>query len=513
MLYSRRQTLATAAEPNRPPGQLTRRVVASLLWQTSASIAGQAISWVSTLFVIRLLAPDDFGLMAMAGISIGFIMLIGDLGVGAVVVQAVALNRPQLQGLFTVALSSYCLGAAVAFASAPLAAAFFAEPRLMSIVRALSFSLIFAGLYAVPQSLMLRTLEFGRKAKIDVLSTLVSSISALTLALIGVGAWSLVGAALVGHAFKAVAFQVVRPCLFLPFTTFSELRGMVHFGGLITLDRILWFGYTNLDMTIAGRTLGGALVGVYSVALSLASIPLDKLMSIATQVSFSAFSRVQEDPGALRHGMLRALESVSLLAFPVFFGMAAVAPEAIATFLGSKWSDAVIPFQILCLALPFRAIGLLFAPALFGSGRPRMAAENNAIVLIVLSVALLVGARWGIAGLCIGWLVGYIPAFCVISYRTLAALEIHIGQVVTAIVSPLAATLAMGVGIVAARLLLAGALPTAMTLVSLSILGAGIYGALIAGFRPQAMRFFWTLGVEMMTRHEARTEVERCVGS
>src|SRR5262245_66267159 len=96
---------------------MTRRVVVSLLWQTSASIVGQAISWVSTLFVIRLLASDDFGLMAMAGISIGFIMLIGDLGVGAVVVQAVALNRPQLQGLFTVALAAYCRVAAVAFAS------------------------------------------------------------------------------------------------------------------------------------------------------------------------------------------------------------------------------------------------------------------------------------------------------------------------------------------------------------------------------------------------------------
>ena len=492
---------------------MTRRVVAALLWQTSASVAGQAISWLSTLLVIRLLSPDDFGLMAMAGISVGFIMLIGDLGVGAVVVQAITLTRRQLQALFTMALSAYLLGAVVVFASAPLAAAFFAEPRLLSIVRALSFGLIFAGLYAVPQSLMLRTLEFGRKAKIDVFSMLVSSISALTLALIGLSVWSLVGAALVGHAIKATAFQVVRPCLFLPSARFSELRGMVHFGGLITLDRILWFGYTNLDMTIAGRTLGGALVGVYSVALSLASIPLDKLMSIATQVSFSAFSRIQEDPRALRHGMLRALESVSLLAFPVFLGMAAVAPEIIGVFLGSKWTDAVVPFQILCLALPFRAIGLLFAPALFGSGRPRMAVENNAITLIVLSVTLLVGARWGIVGLCVGWLAGYIPVFCVISYRTLAAVEIHIGRLVTAIASPLAAALAMGAGVVGARVLLEGTLPTAMTLVSLSLFGAGIYGALMAAFRPKALRFLWKLGVEVMTRREAATEIERCAGS
>lgn len=465
----------------------------SLLWQGSASLAGQVISWFATLIVIRLLSPSDYGLMAMAGLSISFIMLIGDLGAGAVVIQAPALKRPQLQALFGVALLAYLLGAVVAFASAPVAAAFFAEPRLISIVRALSLSFVFAGLYAVPQALVLRTLEFDRKAKIDVLATLVSSIIALTLALGGWGAWSLVGAVLAIHAFRAAAFQIVRPCLFLPFPSFAVLRDMVHFGGLVTVDRILWFGYTNLDIAIAGRALGGALVGVYSVALTLASIPLDKVMSIVTQVSFSAFSRTQDDRESLRRGMLQALESVSLLGFPTFLGMATVAPEALAVFVGPKWAGAVVPFQILCLVLPFRALGLLFAPALFGTGRPRVAVENNAITLGCVAVALIVGVQWGVVGLCVGWLVGYVPVFCATAYRSLAALEIPVGRAVAVIGIPLAATLAMGVGVVGARSLVAEVLPPAAALASLSVLGAGIYGALMAAFRPQALRSLWAL--------------------
>jgi O-antigen/teichoic acid export membrane protein len=65
-----------------------RRVLASFLWLGSASLVGQVVSWVSTVLVIRLLSPDDYGLMAMAMLAISFLMLIGDLGVGAVVVQA-----------------------------------------------------------------------------------------------------------------------------------------------------------------------------------------------------------------------------------------------------------------------------------------------------------------------------------------------------------------------------------------------------------------------------------------
>jgi O-antigen/teichoic acid export membrane protein len=484
--------LLTEGEPSRSP--MRRKVVASLLWQGSASLVGQAISWLVTLIVIRLLSPSDYGLVAMAGLSISFLMLVGDLGVGPVVVQAPALQRPQLQALFAVALWAYLLGAIVAFASAPVAAAFFAEPRLISIVRALSLSFVFAGLYAVPQALVLRTLEFDRNATIEVLATLVSSVVALTLALGGWGAWSLVGATLAIHAFRAAAFQIVRPCLFGPFPSLAVLRDMVHFGGLVTVDRILWFGYTNLDIAIAGRALGGALVGVYSVALSLASMPFDKVMSIVTQVSFSAFSRIQDDRESLRRGMLQALESVSLLAFPAAVGMATIAPEALAIFVGPKWADAVIPFQILCLSLPFRALGLLFTPALFGTGQPRVAVENNAITLVTVAVALIVGVQWGVVGLCVGWLAGYVPIFCVTAYRALATLEMPVGRAVAAMGIPLAATLVMGGGVVGARILVAEALPPAAALASLSLLGAGIYGALMAALRPQALRSLWTLG-------------------
>src|SRR5262245_30611026 len=111
--------------------RMRRTVVVSLLWQGSASLVSQLISWLATLVVIRLLSPGDYGLMAMAGLPISLLMLIGDLGIGPAVVQAPTLRRPQLLALSCVALSAYVCGAIVAFASASLVAAFFAEPMLI----------------------------------------------------------------------------------------------------------------------------------------------------------------------------------------------------------------------------------------------------------------------------------------------------------------------------------------------------------------------------------------------
>ena len=465
--------------------------MASLLWLSSASLLGQIVSWLSTMLVIRLLTPDDYGLVSMAGLLMGFLLLIGDLGLGAVVVQAPTLHRAQLRALFGISLATSLLSAIVTFLSAPLVAAFFAEPRLVPLVRVLSLCFVFVGLYALPQALLVRTLQFDRKAQVDMAATLGSSVLALILAATGRGVWALIGSLLAFHGIRAIAFQIAHPCLFLPSLALTELRRSVRFGGWITLDRLLWFAFTSLDIAIAGRALGGALVGLYSVALSLASVPVEKVMSIVTEISFSAFSRIQGDRERLRRGVLRALETVSLLAFPTFLGMAMVSPEVVHVVLGPRWADAVLPMQILCLVMPFRAIGSLFAPALFACGQPRRVVENSAIRLAGVAIALSLGVQWGVIGLCVGWVVGYVPVFCVMAHRTLTTLEIPAQRAVRTMAFSIAAALTMAAAVGSVRAVVGESWPPGAVLVLLSLVGAAIYGLMMVAFRPRVLQAFW----------------------
>ena len=475
---------------------MTSRVLASLVWLGSASLLAQLVSWLSTFLVIRLLSPDDYGLMALATLPMGILMVLGDLGVGVVVIQAPTLERPRLRALFGACLWTSLLSALLVFVSAPLVASFFGDPRLLPIVRVLCLCFVFFGLYALPQALIARALQFERKAKVDVLATVVSAIVAVGMAVTGWGVWALVASLLVMHAFRAVALQIVHPCFFWPVLAPAELRGSARFAGWVTLDRVLWFAYTNVDVAIAGRVLGSAAVGVYSTALSLAAIPLDKVMTIVNEISLSAFSRIQDDRDRVRHGMLRALESVSLLGFPVFLGMAAVAPEMIDLLLGAKWAAAVVPLQIVCLVFPLRALGLLFAPALFGSGRPRVVVENNAVTLVCIAVALAIGVRWGVVGLCVGWVVGYVPAFCFVAWRTLGLLHIPIRQVVGTVAFSASASLVMAAVVTVAGTFLDDQWPRVGVLTSLVVIGTGVYAVLLATFRPVVLRSFWVLSAE-----------------
>jgi teichuronic acid exporter len=475
---------------------MTPRILASLVWLGSASLFGQIVSWLSTLVVIRLLSPDDYGLIVMAMLPITFLLVVGDLGLGVVVVQAPALGQPQLRALFGASLVTHVLAAVLVFVAAPLVATFFGEPQLVPLVRALSLCFVFVGVYALPQALIARALQFDRKAKGDSLAALASSIVAVALATGGGGPWALVGAALVAHAFRAVAFQILHPCFFLRLPGLAELRGSVRFAGWVTVDRALWFGYTNLDVAIAGRVLGGAVLGVYSVAVSLASIPLDKVMPVVNEISLSAFSRIQNDRERVRRGMLRALETVGLVAFPAFLGLAAVAPEVVDVFLGERWNGAVLPLQILCLVFPFRALGLLFAPALFGSGRPRLVVENNALTLGCVGIALGVGVQWGVVGLCVGWVAGYVPVFCVAAHRTLRALDIPAREVMAKLALPIVAAAVMAAAVGTARALASDAWPSVAVLIGLIVCGVGIYVGAVAAFRPEVVRSVRVLSLQ-----------------
>lgn len=466
------------------------RVAKSFLWQGGAKFLGQAISWLSTVMVIRLLTPDDYGLMAMATLVVGLLMLVSDLGVSAATIQVRNLNPEQLGELFGFAILVNCVAAGVVFLGAPVAAAFFREPRLIGLLRILSGGFLLVALYVLPESLLMRDLRFDQKARADVLATAVSAVLTFSLALKGFGVWSLVGGSLTIHGVRALVFRVLRPRPLVPRFSFGRIKGMLEFGKLITLNRILWFSYENLDVAIAGRVLGKSLVGIYSVALSLASIPLEKIIPIITQVSFAAFSRIQTDSGRVRRNVLRALQAVSLLALPTSVGMAVVAPEFIQLVLGPKWIQTVAPFQIVCLILPLRALGALLPPALFGIGQPFVNIVNMAITLGVMSVAFLVGIQYGIIGLCLGWAVAYPLVFCVTAHRSLRALGIPVREAVSVVRFPVGATLIMAVGVIGGRTALDAVLAPPALLASLVVLGVGIYAGMVIGFNRNAFPAF-----------------------
>jgi O-antigen/teichoic acid export membrane protein len=466
----------------------SQQVVRSFLWQGGAQAAGQAVSWIVTIVVIRLLSPADYGLMAMANVFLGFFLLFADLGFGAAAVQARTVEREQLRRMLGIVLVTNVGGCLLAFGAAPFVAAFFGEPRLSVVVRVLSVNFLLLAIYLLPQSQLLREMDFRTKARIDVVALIAAAAASLTLAFAGFGVWALVAGSLVTHSVKAVAYNVARPVAVVPAFSWQAITGLARFGALITVDRLLFFVYGQADIAIGGRVLGKEAIGLYAVALSLAAIPMEKVLPVITQVSFAAFARIQSDPDRVRRNLMRAVQLISLFTFPAFLGMAAVAGDLVPVVLGPKWIDLIVPFQLLCLVLPLKALAAAFPPALFGVGRPGVNVVNMAVALVVITAAILVGVQYGVIGMCLAWLIAYPVVFAVISWRSLRALDTRYSEFLERCAFPVMASLTMAAGVIALREAL---MPLGVSVARLAVLvaaGAMIYGGLVFLFQRVAVR-------------------------
>jgi len=401
--------------------------------------------------VIRLLAPEDYGLMAMVTVAISLATTIAELGLGASIVQARTLARDELaQVAGLVLLLNLAIGAVVAI-GAPLVAWGFAEPRLTPLVQAMSLQFVFNAIGSVPQALMSRGLMFKRAAWIELASGLTTSAVTLGFALAVFGVWSIVLGTLAGALVRTLLLVGFGDNV-LPVFRLWSARAHLRYGGTLTATRMAWEVIFQTDVMIASRFLPTSAIGFYSVGLHLATLPMQKIMSIVNQVAFATVARLQDDPERLREGLLTAFRFATLASVPLLWGLSGCAPEVVRVLLGVKWEEAVFPVMVISLVIPVRLVSGLMWTAVTAVGRVDIFFRMMVVAAFVFPSSFVVGAQWGLAGLALAWPIAWFANFAINFQKLCKTLNLGINQVVSTIAVPLLAGIPMLAAIFLARL-------------------------------------------------------------
>jgi teichuronic acid exporter len=403
-----------------------------LKWTAIAKLLTQIINWVITFLVVRLLVPEDYGLMAIALSILAVMSTIADLGLGSALVQVESLPRAELESVAGAAIVSNLLIGAAIIAAAPLAHHVIADSRATLVIQLCALQFCFLAVSMVPQALMTRELQFKSIAIVEVSAGLITNSSVLLLAWLGAGVWALVIGSLLGVAGRALISLSIGGWVSPRFQT----RGLSHhfkFGGAITASRLVWQLTSQLDVLIAGKNLGAAATGVYSVALNLASLPMQKIMAVVNQVVFPSMSRLQNDALALRQYVLQSLRFVAFCGIPIAFGLGMVGRDLVMIAYGQKWAGVIAPLQVLCLVIPIRMLGALLMTASAAKGRAAVEIRNMLPSLIVLPIAFLVGVRWGAVGLAWAWFVAVCISYTYVIPRVSKLLEVPLKDMLTVV--------------------------------------------------------------------------------
>jgi teichuronic acid exporter len=451
---------------------IERQAISGLKWTGATRLVGQAARWAVTLIVVRLLAPTDYGVAAVSSVIISVFSTVGELGLGTSLVQAPSLDRQTLARAAGLAIVlNLGLGAVVVLA-APLAGTFFGNDVLRRVIQVSALHFVLAALSIVPEAIAYRDMNFKWTATVDLAAGLVASVSTLLLALHGDGVWALVLGSLAGAAVRAALFlrgQGVRPVF-----RFGGLRRHVAFGSTVAAGRTAWQVVEQCDVLIAGRFLAPSAVGLYSVSLHLATMPMQRIMGIINQVVFPAVARLQDDRPRLREGLLSGLRLLAFMSVPVMWGISAVAPELVELVLGPRWQGAVYPLRVICLLIPFKMVSTVFSTSILGVGAATLDLRNTAVYLVILPIAFLIGVQWGVDGLATAWVIGIALGLASTVPRICARLEIRLLDVARTLRDPLLAGCAMYALVFAGRTALS-AVPGGYRLPALVLIGAAAY--------------------------------------
>jgi len=452
---------------------IERQAVSALKWSAISKIVGQLLAWVVTLLVIRLLSPDDYGLMAITAVIISIFTSIAELGLGASIVQFRAISKNELEKIAGALLAvNLGLGLLVGLA-APLAAALFNDSRLTDVVRVSVLHFLFNAAATVPQSMAYREMRFKWLAFVDLASGLVTSLITLALAWQGAGVWSLVLGNLLGAACRT-ALLLARGGAAWPKFALQGIGHHLSFGGKMTAARMAYLIGYQADVLIAGRFLTKEAVGIYSVSLQLATLPSDKVMGTLNQVAFPTVARMQDDLPRLRTRLLDASRLLGFVAVPVLWGISAVSPEFVTLALGERWLDAIFPLQVVALVIPVRMLSVVFTTSVSALGRMDIVLRNMLVNCAWLPITFLAGVHWGVEGLALSWVVAH-PVLFYENFRGMGrVLGIRLREVGAALYGPIAAGVAMYGAVWGARLAL-GAEPEVSRLVALIAVGAATY--------------------------------------
>lgn len=446
--------------------------MSGLRWTGMAKVAGQAISWAVTLTVLRLLAPSDYGLMAIVSVIIALLGTLAELGLGASLVQAAELEREEVARV-SGAIVLLNVGAGLLMElCAPLVAVVFHQERLTAITRVAGLQFFLNAIGTVPLAMAYRQMNFRWLSTTELWSVVAGSLATLVLAFSGAGVWALVLGNLAGVAVRTGL--LLRASTIRPVLDPSGIGKHLRFGGMVTFSRLAWQVVSQSDIMIAGRLLPSAAVGLYSVSLHVATLPMQKIMSIVNQVALPAAARLQSDLPRLRRRLIEASRLMTFFSVSALWGLSAVAPEFVDVVMGPNWGGAVYPLQIICCVVPLRMLMALYNTAVLGIGKASVDLRNTILTAVVLPVAFLVGVHWGVNGLATSWIVAVPLIFLATFPRVADVLGIRPMEVAGSIWTSIVAGALMYGAIASARFGLM-TIPVAGRLSLLIILGAATY--------------------------------------
>jgi O-antigen/teichoic acid export membrane protein len=368
-------------------------------WSALDIVARQAVQFIVSVVLARLLSPAEFGVMALLAFFTGFGTAVIEGGFATALIQRQDTSKEQESVLFWMGLAWSIALAGLLVLLGPWIADFYDQDVLAPLMWLAGAYVIVVAIGAVPTALMTRAMRFDTLAKVAVLAALVSGVIAISAALLGAGVWAL------GYQF--LAFVVVHSgmiCFLSGWRPVARLRGsgarpLLGFSSRVGSSSLVDHLYLQGFALLVGKLHGVSALGLYNRAHATQFFASGSLAMIIRRLTLPLFSSRASDPQVLRETIRKTVQLAMLVNLPVMTGLAITSDLVIAILFGPKWVAAAPILSVLAIAGIFWPMQMISTQLLLAVDKPDLYWRTELIKKSVGIVLILTGSTFGLMGL------------------------------------------------------------------------------------------------------------------
>lgn len=468
------------------------RVRSAVYWRWGSQVLMQLITWTTTIMVVRLLDPKDYGLFAMTQAVNTALNFLNGYSYGTSLIQAKDVDERRVGQVFGLLLASNLVLAAAQLLAAPHAAAYYNQPMVGDLLQVQALIYLTTPFIALPSSLLARRLDFKQQAHVNLYTAITGAGVSLVLAWLGFGVWTLVWAPIAMYGVRALGLTIAAGGVPRPVFDFRGAGDIVGFGTALTVSQLFWIVQSQSDIVIAGRSFSPHELGLYSESLFLVLIFTGRFLPGLNEVALAAFAELKNAGKPIGPAFVSGMRMIMLIAAPFYIGISLVADPLVRLFFGPKWLEMIPTVAGLAAVMPLMAMQIACSPATNALGRPGIYVGTSIAGAVIMPACFLYGVTSGAPGLVTAWHIAAPLLLAATLGWTLPAVGARLRDLALAMLPVITACAAMVIGV---KLLTPHvvALPAIVRLGVLSATGAAIYAATLWKLWPDLVRETWAM--------------------
>jgi O-antigen/teichoic acid export membrane protein len=393
------EALSTAIENQ----NISQRAIQSSIWLFARRVSANLIRLGALAVLARKLSPSDFGLVALAQVLLQFIVLTGSIGIGTYVIYDREVGwESRVNSAFWLNFIITVVQLGIVAVALPIIPHFYSQPGLQLLLLVLSGAFFVRQMRVVPEALIQRELKYQQLVVRDSIGDVISASISIVLAIVGWGVWSLVIPQIILEPIMlAVVFSIAKWCPTLRFG--SQEWPRIGKYSLSTMgSNILGLVLNDGDTLLVGKVLGLQSLGYYNAAWQLSNLIGRNVTSVVTSVALPSLAMLEKNRSRLRSSYCRMVKLLSIISFPLLFGMFVLADDFVNIIYGRGWEPVVLILRIFIIFTLVRSVTSPSSAIYNVLGRPDIGLKLNLSFLPVYLAAIYFGSGWGVLGVAIG---------------------------------------------------------------------------------------------------------------